>query len=186
MTEAAPAAAPTPTPGTGPSPASTPVVGMSDLIGTTPAQAKAELESMKNDPVLGKLVCTRVGYGEIASPEVLAAKSRWDTLQRIAFSVPSEVKTALDAANQEVARGQEQFEKRIAWYAEYGGLSAEEIAEFRAQRPIEPAAHDEAVRVVNAQNRDPEFGRRILAGDMVARHRRVCAQLQAAMPVIRR
>jgi hypothetical protein len=77
---------------TEPAAAPAPVVGVSDLTSGTMSQteAKAAIESLKSDRDFGKLLLTKIGWGETASPEVLAAKSKWDELHKAAFPAPRE------------------------------------------------------------------------------------------------
>jgi hypothetical protein len=73
-------------------PAPTTPVAASDVFGSSmsPAQAKAEIAAIINDPARGKLVATKVGWGEVAPPEVLAAKSQWNQLHAVAFPKPQQ------------------------------------------------------------------------------------------------
>ena len=146
-------------------PATAPVtVGVSDLTSGTmsQAEAKAAIESLKSDREFGKLLLTKVGWGETASPEVMAAKSKWDSLLKLAHPAPREYSAdeiqklpghhdARRNAEMAAARGMEMLAQ---------GYSAKQVHEILGRRPVPQAEHDFHEQRYQALKNSPAFMRR--------------------------
>jgi hypothetical protein len=146
-------------------PSVTPVtVGVSDLTSGTMSQAEAQaaIESLKSDRDFGKLLLTKIEYGQTAPPEVLAAKSKWDTLLKLAHPAPREYTAdeiqklpghhdARRIAEMAATRGMEMLAQ---------GYSAKQVHEILGRRPIPQAEHDFHEQRYQALKNSPAFMRR--------------------------
>jgi hypothetical protein len=153
-------------------PAPTTPVAASDVFGSSmsPAQAKAEIAAIINDPARGKLVATKVGWGEVAPPEVLAAKSQWNQLHAVAFPKPQQY--SADEINKmpqhHDARRQAEMNSMRAVQMRAQGYSDLQAYEVLNRRPLSPEQHAEYEAQYQSHKADTAFMARWSAGDREA------------------
>jgi hypothetical protein len=157
---------------TEPAAAPAPVVGVSDLASGTMsvAEAKATIESLKSDSSFGKLLLTKIGYGETAPPEVLAAKSRWNDLHRVAFPTPpqySPEQIAAMPAHHDARRVAEMNSTR-AIEMSAAGYTPIQIHQILGGRPVPPEEHELHEQRYQTLKRDKTFMDRWSKGDRAA------------------
>ena len=172
---------------TEPAAAPAPVVGVSDLTSGTMSQteAKAAIESLKSDRDFGKLLLTKIGWGETASPEVLAAKSKWDELHKAAFPAPREYSPeqikALPAHHD--ARRAAEMNSSRAMEMAVSGYTPIQIHQILGVRPVPAAEHEMAEQRYQALKRDRAFMDRWSKGDRSAVLQMRLAVSARALPV---
>lgn len=148
-------------------------VGTSDVFAgvMSPAQAQAEIDAIKIDPIRGKLVLTKIDYGQVASPEVAKAKADWARLHALAHPTPQapspEDVSKLPAFHDARRQAEQNSQRAMAMLGQ--GYSAQEVHEIIGGRPIPAAEHEFHDRRIQALRSDEQFMRRWSAGDREAR-----------------
>jgi hypothetical protein len=151
-------------------PTSAPAVAASDLFAAqmAPEQARAMIESLKSDRDFGKLLLTKVGHGETASPEVQAAKS------------PAQIK---DLPLHHDLRRQAEMTSTRAMEMAAAGYTPVQIHQILGVRPVPAAEHEMAEQRYQALRRDKAFMERWSQGDRGAVLQMRLAVSARALPI---
>jgi hypothetical protein len=149
-----------------------PAIGRSDVLGggLSPAQAQAEINSLKSDTDFGKLLLTKIDHGQVAPPEVVAAKAKWDALHKAAYPAPREYSAdeirSMPAHHD--AKRQAELLSAHGMRMLGEGYTPQQVHQILGGRPI-PAAereyHDQRFEVLK---KDVAFMQRWSAGDREA------------------
>ena len=105
---------------------------------------------------------TKIGWGETASPEVLAAKSKWDQLHKAAFPAPREYspEQIKDLPAHHDARRQAEMNSTHGMQMLAEGYTPKQVHEILGGRPIPQAEHDFHEQRYQALKNSPAFMRR--------------------------
>jgi hypothetical protein len=146
--------------------------GVSELLGgvMSAAEARATIETLKSDRDFGKLLLTKVGYGETASPEVLAAKTRWDSLHKLAHPAPPEYspEQIKDLPLHHDIRRQAEMHAVHGTQMAALGFSDIQIFQILGRRPCPAAEHELHEQRYQTLKRDATFMDRWSKGDRAA------------------
>jgi hypothetical protein len=168
-------------------PTSAPAVAASDVFAAqmAPEQARAMIESLKSDRDFGKLLLTKIGHGETASPEVQAAKSKWDQLHKVAFPAPPEYspEQIKDLPLHHDLRRQAEMTSTRAMEMAAAGYTPVQIHQILGVRPVPAAEHEMAEQRYQALKRDKAFMERWSQGDRSAVLQMRLAVSARALPV---
>jgi hypothetical protein len=149
------------------------------------SEARATIETLKSDTAFGKLLLTKVGYGEVAPPEVLAAKTRWNDLHSIAFPKPQEYSPATIAnlpRHHDVRRAAEMNAAHgMQMLAE--GYTPVQVHQILGGRPVPSVEHELHEQRFQALKRDAAFMDRWSKGDRAAVREMKLAVSGRALPV---
>jgi hypothetical protein len=149
------------------------------------SEARATIETLKSDTAFGKLLLTKVGYGEVAPPEVLAAKTRWNDLHSIAFPKPREY-SAAEIKNLPVhhdIRRQAEMNSLHGVQMLAEGYTPMQVHQILGVRPVPAAEHEMAEQRYQALKRDEAFMDRWSKGDRSAVLQMRLAVSARALPV---
>jgi hypothetical protein len=133
-------------------------------------EARATIEALKTDTAFGKLLLSRVGYGEVAPPEVLAAKTRWNDLHSIAFPKPREY-SAAEIKNLPVHHD---IRRQAEMNATHGvqmlaeGYTPMQVHQILGGRPVPAVEHELHEQRYQALKRDAGFMEKWSKGDRTA------------------
>jgi hypothetical protein len=151
-----------------PAPVSAPVSTSDLLAGVTSAdQAKAMIESLKSDTDFGKLLLTKIDHGQVAPPEVVVAKARWDALHKAAYPAPraysaDEIRSMPQHHD---ARRQAELNSAHGMRMLGEGYSPQQVHEILGGRPIPAAERDYHEQRFQTLKKDVAFMQRWSAGD---------------------
>jgi hypothetical protein len=156
-------------PGSSAPAAPAPATGISDLLAapTSPGEALARIESLKSDTAFGKLLTTKIEYGQTATPEVAAAKALWDKLHKLAFPTPqaSSPEQIKDMPAHHDIRRQAEMNSQHGMRMRADGYTDLQIHQILGGRPIpadERGYHEQRFQVLK---NDREFMARWSKGD---------------------
>jgi hypothetical protein len=145
----------------------------SDLHGgqMSPEQALSTIEALKTSTAFGKLLLTKVGFGETAAPEVLAAKSRWSNLHSIAFPKPQEYSPdqLKNLPQHHDMRRQAEMNGAHGMQMLAEGYSPIQVHQILGGRPVSAEEHEFHERSHEASKKDIALMQRWARGDRDAR-----------------